>query len=333
MIAAASLAEIENEPELLTFAIAGGAAAFADNCAPCHGAGAQGAGLSQPERRRLAVGRHARGHPARRSRTASAPAMPRRATSADAALRPRQHAEAEPDRAMLAEYVLSLSRHADTTPPRPSAASRSLPTIARPATATRARATGNSARPNLTDDIWLYGGAQATSSKTIETGRGGVMPAWGGRLDPAPSRSWPSTSIRWAAASSARAVTRRAQPTRRAPDRRPRVSPDIDRGGRCAGTVAAGPSHVERRSKPGASAALCGAPEDLSQARAAARSAAQVDGDGRHARHLLCRCRGCAGIAGRTRRTRRSCSISPIGASTSSSSRSGRRRSITSPAC
>ena len=38
-----ALATINNDPELLQFALAGGEAAFGDNCAPCHGRGAQGA--------------------------------------------------------------------------------------------------------------------------------------------------------------------------------------------------------------------------------------------------------------------------------------------------
>ena len=42
-IAANDLATIVNDPELLRFALAGGEAAFGDNCAPCHGRGAQGA--------------------------------------------------------------------------------------------------------------------------------------------------------------------------------------------------------------------------------------------------------------------------------------------------
>ena len=42
-IAAMDLAAINNDPELLSFALAGGEAAFGDNCAPCHGRGAQGA--------------------------------------------------------------------------------------------------------------------------------------------------------------------------------------------------------------------------------------------------------------------------------------------------
>jgi len=39
--------------------------------------------------------------------------------------------------------------------------------------------------PNLTDRIWLYGGTKAAIAQTIAYSRAGVMPAWGGRLDPA----------------------------------------------------------------------------------------------------------------------------------------------------
>ena len=42
-IANSDLAAIQEDPELFNFAMAGGAAAFGDNCAPCHGRGAQGA--------------------------------------------------------------------------------------------------------------------------------------------------------------------------------------------------------------------------------------------------------------------------------------------------
>ncbi|HEU4617358.1 MAG TPA: cytochrome-c oxidase, cbb3-type subunit III [Gammaproteobacteria bacterium] len=43
---------------------------------------------------------------------------------------------------------------------------------------------GNAAlgAPNLTDDVWLYGGDFTTVAETIRTGRGGVMPAWRDRL-------------------------------------------------------------------------------------------------------------------------------------------------------
>ncbi|HUH03461.1 MAG TPA: cytochrome-c oxidase, cbb3-type subunit III, partial [Kofleriaceae bacterium] len=41
----ASLEEITADPELMAVAFAGGAAAFADNCAPCHGLGGAGQGF------------------------------------------------------------------------------------------------------------------------------------------------------------------------------------------------------------------------------------------------------------------------------------------------
>ena len=42
-LSSASLAEIADNPQLLDFARAQGRVAFADNCAPCHGAGGGGA--------------------------------------------------------------------------------------------------------------------------------------------------------------------------------------------------------------------------------------------------------------------------------------------------
>ncbi len=42
MIAAKSVEEIDADPNLREFAIAGGASAFKNNCAPCHGSGASG---------------------------------------------------------------------------------------------------------------------------------------------------------------------------------------------------------------------------------------------------------------------------------------------------
>ena len=38
--------------------------------------------------------------------------------------------------------------------------------------------------PNLTDQIWLYGSDSQAIIDGIWNGHGGVMPAWGGKLDP-----------------------------------------------------------------------------------------------------------------------------------------------------
>ena len=43
--------------------------------------------------------------------------------------------------------------------------------------------------PNLSDAIWLYGANKQTVMESIKTGRGGVMPAWAGRLDTAAIKS------------------------------------------------------------------------------------------------------------------------------------------------
>ncbi len=43
--------------------------------------------------------------------------------------------------------------------------------------------------PNLTTRIWLYGGDKADLIQTITYGRGGHMPAWGSKLDPATIKS------------------------------------------------------------------------------------------------------------------------------------------------
>lgn len=42
--------------------------------------------------------------------------------------------------------------------------------------------------PNLTDDVWLYGGGAETVYETIYNGRQGHMPSWEGRLTPAQIR-------------------------------------------------------------------------------------------------------------------------------------------------
>jgi cytochrome c oxidase cbb3-type subunit 3 len=38
--------------------------------------------------------------------------------------------------------------------------------------------------PNLTDGIWLFGSDEAAIVDVIANSRGGMMPAWAGRLDP-----------------------------------------------------------------------------------------------------------------------------------------------------
>jgi cytochrome c oxidase cbb3-type subunit 3 len=43
--------------------------------------------------------------------------------------------------------------------------------------------------PSLVDKIWLYGSSKEAIVTSIRTGRGGMMPAWDGRLDPVTIKS------------------------------------------------------------------------------------------------------------------------------------------------
>jgi cytochrome c oxidase cbb3-type subunit III len=182
-IAKASLAEIRANPDLLTFAIAGGRAAFANNCAGCHGRGAQGAlgypnlnddnwlwgGTLDAIHQTISYGVRNDSDQARAS------LMPR--FGLDKLLKPEQIDD-------VAEYVRSLSNL-----PHDAAASERGKTVymgdGACASCHGEDGKGNQAvgAPNLTANIWLYGGSKDAIATTIRNGRGGVMPAWAGRLD------------------------------------------------------------------------------------------------------------------------------------------------------
>jgi cytochrome c oxidase cbb3-type subunit 3 len=183
-IAKSDLDAITANPDLLSFALAGGEAAFGDNCAPCHGRGAQG-GFGYPNLRdddwlwggTLAAIHQTITHgirandPETRSPGAQMPAFGKMGVLQ------------EPQIADVAEYVLSLSGRADDK----EAAERGSKIFASTCAPCHGpEGKGNQAigAPNLTDELWLYGGDRATIMNTIRGGRGGVMPAWGGRLDP-----------------------------------------------------------------------------------------------------------------------------------------------------
>jgi cytochrome c oxidase cbb3-type subunit 3 len=182
-IAASDLETIVADPELLRFSLAGGEAAFGDNCAPCHGRGAQGA-IGYPNLRddswlwgdgSLTAIHATILHGIRaddpKTRTNQMPAFGRSGLLT------------EPQIADVGEYVLSLSGRADDQ----TAAGRGAKTFAGNCTTCHGpEGNGNQAlgAPNLTDELWLYAGDKATVLETIRNGRGGVMPAWGARLDP-----------------------------------------------------------------------------------------------------------------------------------------------------
>lgn len=181
-IAATALADIEKTPELMQFSIAGGAALFGENCAACHGRGAQG-GIGYPNLNdddwlwggQLDTIHKTISYGVRNgNEQAHATAMPR--FGLDGALDAKQIND-------VASYVrLTAGLDADKE-----AAARGAPTFAdNCSTCHGPDGKGNTelGAPNLADSIWLYGNSQQAVVTSITTGRGGIMPAWEGRLDP-----------------------------------------------------------------------------------------------------------------------------------------------------
>lgn len=174
---------IKADPELLTFALAGGQAAFGDNCAPCHGRGAQGY-VGYPNLRDDAwlwggsldaihqTIRHGIRAEDPSTRMSMMPAFGKLGM-----LNPEQVSD-------TAEYVLSLSGNAEDE----EAVLRGQEIFATNCAACHGPdGGGNQAlgAPNLTDELWLYGGDKEAIVETIIYSRAGMMPAFSERLDPA----------------------------------------------------------------------------------------------------------------------------------------------------
>ncbi len=182
-LADASLQQIESTPQLLDFARALGGRAFADNCAPCHGSGGGGAkgypnlndndwlwgGTLADIQQTITHGVRSgddQGH------QGSMPAFGR-----DGMLK-------HDDIVMVANYVRSLSGL--STAPGTDLAAGAKVFAANCAVCHGPEGKGNRSvgAPNLTDQIWLYGSSTDTIIDGVWNGHGGVMPAWGGKLDP-----------------------------------------------------------------------------------------------------------------------------------------------------
>jgi cytochrome c oxidase cbb3-type subunit 3 len=182
-VAATPVAEIEKNPDLMEFVMRGGAAQFSNNCAPCHGRGAQGfkgypnlndddwlwGGSIDMIEKTIRYGIRS-DHP-----ETHAMAMPR--FGIDQMLDGNQISDA-------ADFVMSLSAPGGDA----AAIDRGRTLFAEQCSACHGETGKGSPEmgaPNLTDGIWLFGNRKADIVETIRTGRGGVMPAWDGKLDPA----------------------------------------------------------------------------------------------------------------------------------------------------
>ena len=179
----ASITQIENDPALLGFVLAAGEAVFGDNCATCHGAGAQGfvgypnlnddvwlwGGSYEDIRTTLTVGIRS-DHPD--TRFSQMPAFGR-----DELLDRSEIGD-------VTDYVLSLS---GTSGDAGAIQRGAVIFDAQCASCHMADGTGDRLQgaPNLTDQDWLYGGTRDQVMGIIHRGPYGVMPAWESRLDEA----------------------------------------------------------------------------------------------------------------------------------------------------
>ncbi|MFA5121095.1 cytochrome-c oxidase, cbb3-type subunit III [Zavarzinia sp.] len=177
-------AAIAADPELSTFALAGGKALFQENCSQCHGSGAAGnvgypnlldddwlwGGNYATLEQTIQHGIRAPGDDA--TRVAQMPAFGK-----DSMLTRAQIDD-------VTAYVLSLS---GTAPADPAAAERGAQLFTDNCVACHGeKGVGNRdvGAPKLADSIWLYAGDAKSVAAQVFNPKHGVMPAWASRLDP-----------------------------------------------------------------------------------------------------------------------------------------------------
>ena len=181
ILAALARVPIERLPEdsvRMRAAIAGGAAAFKVNCVQCHGAGA--AGFS--------------GYPNLNDDDwlwgGDLKAIEYTITNGvrDTARDDTRHS-LMPDFgqildaqqvAAVSDYVLSFTGKGRATP----AGAELYATNCAICHGAAGKGDRQFGAPNLADAIWLYGGTREQVARQVSAPRHGVMPAWGGRLDP-----------------------------------------------------------------------------------------------------------------------------------------------------
>lgn len=182
-LSGATTAEIAKSDELLTLARAQGRVAFADNCAPCHGAGGGGARgypnlndddwiwggtLSEVEQTIRFGVRSAH------EKTRQGAAMP--AFGRDGMLN-NQQIEAVAD-FVRSRAGLQVAANANLTLGAQVFAENCVTCHGDEGKGKR-----DVGAANITDAIWLYGSDRASIIEGIRNGRGASMPAWSGRLD------------------------------------------------------------------------------------------------------------------------------------------------------
>jgi cytochrome c oxidase cbb3-type subunit 3 len=184
-LAAAPIADIEKNPELLTVAQRLGAATFATNCAPCHGTGAQG-GVGYPN---LKDDQWLWGGSVEqiyqtiqygiRNGLDEAHQGPMPAFGKDGII-------PKADIPVVAAYVRTLSGNKPEGTADLAKGQKLFAENCAACHGDEGKGNPDVGAPNLTSKgQWLYGNDEKTIIETITNGRGGVMPAWAPRLDPA----------------------------------------------------------------------------------------------------------------------------------------------------
>jgi len=191
----ADLETIQSDPALFRFAMASGKSAFGDNCATCHGAGGQGfkgypnlnddvwlwGGSFKDIRHTLEVGIRSTHEDTRMNLMSG--------YGRDGFLSREEIND-------VIDYIQSFQPKATNKNDEDRDADYQLSSEAVQRGGvifqdTCASCHGKDAKgdrsqgaPNLTDNVWLYGGTQEVLFETLWNGRQGVMPNWNKRLDP-----------------------------------------------------------------------------------------------------------------------------------------------------
>ena len=178
-LASASLPEIAASPQLLDFARAQGRVAFADNCAPCHGAGGGGtkgyANLNDDDwlwggklddiSNTIRFGVRS-GHDKGRQGNMPPFAGVLKANEISA----------------VADFARSLSGLPAEKGVDLALGKKLFADNCAVCHGDAGKGNRELGSPNLTDKIWLYASDKATIEQGIQNGRGAVMPIWQGRL-------------------------------------------------------------------------------------------------------------------------------------------------------
>lgn len=182
-IASADLNAINANAGMLEFAMAQGQAAFGDNCAPCHGSGATGSpgypnlqddawlwgGTLNDIHTTILHGIRAEGDPDTR--------MGNMTAFGDSGILDRKQIRE------VASYVRTLSGLEPASNVDVDAGKQVFADNCAVCHGPDGKGNQDLGAPNLTDQVWLYGGDIETIQQTVTHGRGGVMPHWGDRLD------------------------------------------------------------------------------------------------------------------------------------------------------